>query len=116
MVFKLTKAISINQIVKDLNRSKSSVSDKIGRFRKIKYKMKRPVEIKEGMTDEQINEVLGNTPVPETEDAGGWLRRLSIDEIFDLETTMGLEDSTKPYGRVCAEALRNTVETYRRAR
>ena len=44
-----TYAISINQIVKDLNRSKSSVSDKIGQFRKIKYKMTRPIEIREEM-------------------------------------------------------------------
>ncbi len=78
--------------------------------------MKRSVEIRDGMTDRQINIVLGRTPVPETEDAGKWLRRLSLDEIFDLEMTIGLEYSKKPYGRVCAEALRSTVETYRRAR
>ena len=78
--------------------------------------MKRPVEIREGMTNRQIDILLVRTPVPETEDAGEWLRRLSPCEIFDLEMTIGLEDSKKPYGRVCAEAVRSTVETYRRAR
>ena len=60
--------------------------------------------------------VLGRIPVPETEDAGEWLRRLNPCEIFDLEMTIRLEGSKKPYGRVCEEALRSTVETYRRAR